>query len=212
MIDNYEDYLFSDSTEETYYPRFLEPWLDNFGWHKKLNWYGRFGHKDKVLDKKTKPIQQIIAIKGDNRVGKDWLAYKLKEQDDRFVPLGLADLLKCRICKDLIKSWGLTAKDSVDIIFNDKDVKGFDKEQVRNLYKFYGELTKSIHGKTFWVDHTLNRCLLLINKEKIPVITDLRFPEEEKVLKPWLKEIILLNEKGDNEKYLSDGLWKNLLI
>jgi hypothetical protein len=211
MIQNYGDYIFSDSTEETYYPRFLEPWLGDFGWHKRLPWYGTFTSKDKVLDKKIKPIKKVIAIKGENRVGKDWLAYRLKEENDIFAPLGLADLLKCRICKDLIHSWGLTAKDSVDLIFHDREIKGFDKEKVRELYKFYGELSKSIHGKTFWVDHTLNRCLLFINKDKIPIITDLRFPEEEKILQPWLKETIILKEKGDNEKYLLSGTWKNLL-
>lgn len=208
---DYNSYILSDSMDEFYYPRFLEPWFGTFGWHKRLDGPVKFTKSDIYGDDKIDPIKCCLVISGPNRVGKDWLASEIKKLDPRFVPLGFADLLKCKISVELTRNWGLTAKQAVDLVFEDKTIKKIDKEQVRELYKFYGEAAKKINGKDLWALQTVNRIKTLITKDKIPIITDLRFEEEEKVLLPWIKEKVILEKVGDNEKYLKEfklGNWK----
>lgn len=208
---DYNSYILSDSMLAFYYPRFLEPWYGNYGWHKRLDGPTKFTVLDQTTSDKITPVNVCLAITGPNRVGKDWLGEELKKLDSRFVPLGIADLLKCKLAKELNHNWGLTAKQSVELIFEDKPIKKIDKEQVRELYKFYGEAAKKLHGKELWALQTVNRIQLLLRENKIPVITDLRFPEEEEVLSPWIKEKIVLEKVGDNEAYLKSfelNKWK----
>ena len=201
---DYNSYILSDSMLAFYYPRFLEPWYGDYGWHKRLNGPSKFTVVDKNIVDQTEPVKICLAITGPNRIGKDWLGYELKKLDSRFVPLGIADLLKCKLATEFNKNWGLTAKQAVELVFEDKTVKKIGKEQVRELYKFYGEMSKSIHGKDLWANQTVNRIQLLIRDNKIPVITDLRFPEEKEVLLPWIKELVTLEKAGDNEAYLKE--------
>lgn len=201
----YEEWMkytfFNPKDFKRFYPRYFSGLVNQTGWVDNKSEIIQLEFCDGLEDKidSVKPDNQCLVISGEDRVGKDWLGDEINKLNSKYVPIGIADELKCLIAKDLINTWNFPVKDVIDLIFLDRDVKGISKEHVRELYKFYGEAKKKFFGKDYWINNTIKRMQILLHLGKIPIITDLRFPEEEVVLEPWTKEIIKLKVKGQNE-------------
>jgi len=154
-------------------------------------------------------MKKIIGISGVAGCGKDTMYQLLKKQGLDVKRFALADLLKKEINPSIKKLY------EVDIFDCDRHLK----DLVRPILVAHGKVKRTISKGTYWTDAITESVLRWVDskKDRIAVITDIRYAEYEKDEVYWLKNkmggklvhIAMLNEDGSHLLPINSDECKN---
>ena len=123
----------------------------------------------------------IIGVSGSARSGKDTffqLLNKYYGSPKHFQRFAFADELKNDLRRLISRKFGIKISNCTDE----------EKELIRPLMVSYGKLARNIN-EDYWIQRLMNKILPYKNL-KVPVITDVRYPNEQRYLKQHFEDCI----------------------
>jgi len=148
----------------------------------------------------------IIGITGNKRCGKDTIATSLINNQG-FERYSFAEDMKKVAC--ILFRWTMEHieehKETVDPVWGISPRQFLQNFGTEYMQKFLGECFPAfakLNGRNFWANRFKNYYLMLVatGKRKNIVISDLRFPHEEEVLRSLDTELTIVRVKRDQVK------------